>query len=617
MNPPELIIPDQPRPSKFPIMLSAVMFPGAGQFAQRRWGPAVIYSILFISCFAVIMVSAFRIIATNLGAALTFASAQPNKSFAAVSPSALIVPLIISIVVWIAGLADTYFAYRRACSSWAEQKLERKLKGVVAVMVLAAICFAGDLFAGTTRNIFALVRSNDVAGVEKFLKNSSPTSVECRIGDGITPLHLAAALNHKEITALLIRRGADPEARTKGGFTPLHWAASRDAASTAELLIRGGCDLNAVSLKGVTPLHWAASKNATNVVKLLVAAGARIEPRTAAGLTPLHWAVMKEANESALVIAFKAVSDKMEEEPPEAAVEPEVTEPEIAVKKAADTNTTVEVPVVKETHPASRDLSSAQPADAEDIVINLGVGEDLIFVWIKTLDMWVGKYEITNNQYRRFNAEHTSMFREKFSLDGKLQPVVYVSWNDAKEFCKWLNETCSDTLPVKCEFRLPTEAEWMAFARCGTDRKYPWGDQMPPKFGNYSDMAAKEKLQDWKGVNYYNDGYVVTCPVADSGSNEWGLYGVGGNVWEWCEDWYDAGKNYKTRHGGSWDFDDESCITVEKRGFDRPSVRDDTIGFRVVIGKKKQQARSSGSEAPTAPAVLDEKQVPGNLEVPR
>ena len=106
---------------------------------------------------------------------------------------------------------------------------------------------------------------------------------------------------------------------------------------------------------------------------------------------------------------------------------------------------------------------------------------------------------------------------------------------------------------------------------------------MPPKFGNYSDKAAKRELSEWSGIVNYDDGYPVTSPVSDSGENEWGIFGLGGNVWEWCEDWYDASKKYKIRHGGSWYFDREECLRIDCRGFDRPDARYDTIGFRLVL----------------------------------
>ena len=93
-------------------------------------------------------------------------------------------------------------------------------------------------------------------------------------------------------------------------------------------------------------------------------------------------------------------------------------------------------------------------------------------------------------------------------------------------------------------------------------------------------------MKEWRGIEGYNDNYAVSCPVSQSGSNEWGICGLAGNVWEWCDDWYDAAKKYKVRHGGSWDFDEQPSLAILFRGFDRPIVRDDTVGFRIVVSPK-------------------------------
>jgi formylglycine-generating enzyme required for sulfatase activity len=207
-------------------------------------------------------------------------------------------------------------------------------------------------------------------------------------------------------------------------------------------------------------------------------------------------------------------------------------------------------------------------------------------VWLKDLKLWAGKFEVTNGQYRRFKPKHDSLFREKLSLNGNDQPVVQVSWNDAEAFCHWLNKEFLERLPLECEFRLPTEAEWIVMAKNGDNRKYPWGNTWPPTYGNFSDLTAREHLADWHGITGYNDGYAVTCPVVKSGANEAGIYGLAGNVWEWCDDWFDSDKKYKVRHGGSWDFDEKPSLAILFRGFDRPELKDDTIGFRLVVSPK-------------------------------
>jgi hypothetical protein len=180
-------------------------------------------------------------------------------------------------------------------------------------------------------------------------------------------------------------------------------------------------------------------------------------------------------------------------------------------------------------------------------------------------------------------------------------PVVNVSWEDAKAFAKWLTEKerKEGRIPDGAEYRLPTDDEWSWAVGIGEregggspkekDEKlkdvYPWGTGWPPPngAGNYGDATAKEAFPSWTVIEGYRDGHATTSPVGSFRANSNGLYDLGGNVWEWCEDFYDGTSGNRVLRGGSWVYRDRGLLLSSYRYINSPDYRYDFNGFRLVL----------------------------------
>src|SRR6267142_3780327 len=135
---------------------------------------------------------------------------------------------------------------------------------------------------------------------------------------------------------------------------------------------------------------------------------------------------------------------------------------------------------------------------------------------------WMGKYEVTQNEYLAIIGSNPSGFPG--NLD---RPVETVSWLDATNYCARLTqqELAAGRIPPGSHYRLPTEAEWECAARASTSTRFSYGDD--PNFTELANHA-------W----YWFNSDVATHPVGQKAPNPWGLYDMEGNVWEWTQDWY-------------------------------------------------------------------------------
>ena len=206
---------------------------------------------------------------------------------------------------------------------------------------------------------------------------------------------------------------------------------------------------------------------------------------------------------------------------------------------------------------------------------------------------WIDKFEVTNHQYFQF-VEKTGhrkpgppsrYARNLINLRGPNQPVTYVSWADAKEYCEWKGK------------RLPTEAEWEKAMR-GTDgRTWPWGEDL---------------RYDSSNLGGGQDGFEYTAPVGSFPKDQsvYGVFDGAGNLMEWVDNWYveqlyvkssesDSSvisQTYKTLRGGGYT-NRGVDLRITSRMFMVPDFRDETIGFRCASSKETIKGKEKFSES--------------------
>jgi formylglycine-generating enzyme required for sulfatase activity len=189
----------------------------------------------------------------------------------------------------------------------------------------------------------------------------------------------------------------------------------------------------------------------------------------------------------------------------------------------------------------------------------------------------------TETTVAQYQAAGLGYQAPEFSQGGN-HPAVNVSWNDAKAWCAWLSKKEGR------KYRLPTDAEWSAAVGGST---YPWGNQWPPpnNVGNYAGQEMRgctpaERAILFKGftlIGGFTDRHKFTAPVGSYPANGYGLYDMGGNVWEWCEDKHPTVSGTRVLRGGSWVYAFRDLLASSFRGGPAPYDRYNFYGFRVVV----------------------------------
>jgi len=199
----------------------------------------------------------------------------------------------------------------------------------------------------------------------------------------------------------------------------------------------------------------------------------------------------------------------------------------------------------------------------------------------------MGRYSVTQEQWRVVagyprNRKELDPALSRFK--GANLPVERVGWEDAQEFCQRLSVKSGK------DYRLPSEAQWEYGCRAGTETPFHFGETLTTELANY------------------NGGYIYngspkgeyrkkTSEVGSFPANDWGLYDMHGNVWEWCEDDYyssyegapsdgsawvesDRTETRRLQRGGSWGSYPRNCRSADRIGFRRGFI-DYDVGFRV------------------------------------
>lgn len=183
----------------------------------------------------------------------------------------------------------------------------------------------------------------------------------------------------------------------------------------------------------------------------------------------------------------------------------------------------------------------------------------------------LSKFQITQDLYGKITGLNPAEFL------GKRKPVENVSWKDSVMFCNQLSEftglkPCYNYVAGKEEvifdpltngYRLPTEAEWEFACKAGTN---------DVRYGDINAIA-------W----YRNNANGETHEVGTKLPNNYGLYDMLGNVWEWCNDIYDETVygTYRIFRGGGWNDEERGCLATNRRRSHPIALKIDDLGFRI------------------------------------
>ncbi len=221
-----------------------------------------------------------------------------------------------------------------------------------------------------------------------------------------------------------------------------------------------------------------------------------------------------------------------------------------------------------------------------------------------TRGFWMGKYEVTQGQWRRVSGRFPGE-RTEIAGEGDEFAVYWVNFTDAEEFCRKLTGLAhqSGDLPATWEFQIPTEAQWEYACRAGTATATAFGNSLSRTKANFAGKPYGLPDGPDAGPSLHRATKVGSYPA-----NAWGLHDMHGNEFEWCRDWYHTklpggidpdlysvqgtpnrdGTYSRVRRGGAWTDDGKFLRSALRLRYEPPRGADH-IGFRVVVIKKQNE----------------------------
>ncbi len=277
-----------------------------------------------------------------------------------------------------------------------------------------------------------------------------------------------------------------------------------------------------------------------------------------------------------------------------------------AAKPGANAKPAADVKPVAATAPPAETLlamktEAAKPGGTQKTaVVPGGVENSLGMKFVPVGDVMFSVFQTRVKEFETFAKEtglKSTLWKDPGFKQGPDHPVVNVTWQEAMTFCKWLSakEHKDGKLGQNQAYRLPTDLEWSKAVGLpeesgrtpeardmGVPEIYPWGSAWPPPpgAGNYTGEETGSDV----AIKGYDDGYAWTSPVGSFQPNKYGLYDMGGNVWQWCMDSWNSDQKAKVLRGASW-YNGALKLSLLSscRVHAAPDSSTDNYGFRCVI----------------------------------